>query len=108
MTGTPEPPKSRVPDLAIGSDVWPGLAKLAEECGELAQVIGKLTAYPDSPHPDGSDLVARLQEEMADVQAAIEFVCIVNLPINGKAVSDRHGRKLRRFRDWHRAEQERT
>lgn len=30
------------PMFAIGSPVWPGLSKLAEEAGETLQVVGKL------------------------------------------------------------------
>jgi NTP pyrophosphatase (non-canonical NTP hydrolase) len=94
---------SETPALAIGSKTWPGLAKLAEEAGELVQVIAKLAAYPDSPHPDGSDLRERLIEEMGDVLAAAEFVEEANaLPL--ARLHDRRTRKLNRFRRWHREE----
>ena len=95
--------------MAIGSDVWPGLSKLSEECGELIQVIGKIAAYPDSPHPDGSDLRQRLMEEMADVAAAIEFVQITNWEaFNPTAFTDRRRLKLGRFLRWHKDEQGRA
>lgn len=98
----PSSQSARVPALAIGSDTWPGLAKLAEECGELLQVIGKLIAYPDSPHPDGSDLLIRLGEEMGDVLGAIAFVRERNeLP---EGVDSRSRAKLMRFSAWHEAE----
>lgn len=53
-----------------------GLAKLAEECGELLQVIGKkLAYYTTQTHPDdGPPLDDRLRDEMADVAATIGFV----------------------------------
>jgi NTP pyrophosphatase (non-canonical NTP hydrolase) len=53
-----------------------GLNKLVEECGELVQVAGKLSAYPHPQvHPDGmGSLRARLMDECADVVAAIRFV----------------------------------
>lgn len=57
-----------------------GLVKLAEECGELVQVVSKMIAYPDlqmailGSHPDGSNLRNRLIAEIADVRAALEFV----------------------------------
>lgn len=58
-----------------------GIAKLTEEIGELQvelgklqQVLGKFLAYPEGPHPDGlGDLASRLEDEMADVLAAIYF-----------------------------------
>jgi NTP pyrophosphatase (non-canonical NTP hydrolase) len=91
-----------VPPLAIGSDTWPGLAKLAEECGELLQVIGKLAAYPDGgDHPDGQGpLRQRLEDELADVSAAMEFV----LQANADVLVERAARrltKLTRFWRWH-------
>lgn len=97
-----EQSSSAVPPLAIGSDTWPGLAKLAEECGELLQVIGKLIAYPDSPHPDGSDLVVRLGEEIGDVLGAAAFVLEANDMPEG--ITSRSRTKLMRFRAWHEAE----
>lgn len=52
-----------------------GLAKLAEELGELGQVVGKKLAYMDGDHPDGGpDLNERMLEEMADVTAAMVMV----------------------------------
>lgn len=95
-----------VPDMAIGSDVWPGLAKLAEECGELQQVIGKLMAYPEGgEHPDGAgNLADRLQLEMGDVWAAIHFVTDWNPRIDSAVVRERHWEKVERFAEWHKAE----
>jgi hypothetical protein len=106
--------EASVPPLAIGSETWPGLAKLMEECGELTQVIGKLIAYPDSPHPDGSDLPARLVEEMGDVLGALWFVTSVNGPQERSGqhlafwqqVESRATDKYARFRNWHREEVE--
>lgn len=91
----------KAPPLSIGADVWPGLAKLSEECGELIQVIGKISAFPDSPHPDGTDLVKRLQEELADVVAAVEYVSFANPVLDYKQCYTRREMKLERFRDWH-------
>lgn len=53
-----------------------GLAKLIEECGELIQVCGKKLAYYHTDnHPDGKGpLKQRMEEEMADVLAAINTV----------------------------------
>jgi NTP pyrophosphatase (non-canonical NTP hydrolase) len=52
-----------------------GLSKLIEECGEVIQVAAKLQAYPDGKHPDGAgDLFLRLEDELADLMAALAFV----------------------------------
>lgn len=56
-----------------------GLAKLAEELGELQQVVGKLLASPEGDHPEGDHpdggppLLQRFEEEAGDVLAAIAF-----------------------------------
>jgi NTP pyrophosphatase (non-canonical NTP hydrolase) len=64
-----------------------GLAKLIEELGELGQVIGKkLAAGERDDHPDGKgSLKIRLQDEIADVTAACEFV-IRTHNFNAKAI----------------------
>jgi NTP pyrophosphatase (non-canonical NTP hydrolase) len=53
-----------------------GLAKLIEECGELVQVAGKRLAYfTTEDHPDGGPALSeRLEDEIADVQAACQLV----------------------------------
>jgi hypothetical protein len=86
--------------------VWPGLAKLAEECGELLQVIGKIIAYPAGIHPDGGPLLAlRITDELADVYAAIQFVVTANpRDVDPDDWSERVGAKLDRFARWHRGE----
>lgn len=91
------------PPLSIGSGTWPGIAKLTEESGELLQVLGKLAAYPSvlEPHPDGTDLIARLHDELGDVLAAIDFVIGANPEINAASVQRRAAVKLARFEGWH-------
>jgi NTP pyrophosphatase (non-canonical NTP hydrolase) len=84
----------------IGSDVWPGLAKLAEEAGELVQVLAKVVGVSGrSTYYDGTDLRARLIEECGDLTAAIAFFTDVNGL--GAAVSARAQEKLDVFRQWH-------
>jgi NTP pyrophosphatase (non-canonical NTP hydrolase) len=95
---------SWVPPFAIGSRVWPGLAKLAEEVGELQQVLGKVLAYPylrTAEHPDGTKLDDRLVEELGDALAAIEFFVQNNPSIDEEAVTRRMRKKLARFHRWH-------
>lgn len=89
------------PPLSIGQPVWPGLAKLLEESGELQQVIGKLVAYPDGAHPDGTNLTDRLHDEIADVLAACSFVIESNKALDAGRIDTRFLRKLARFRGWH-------
>ena len=49
-------------------------AKLVEELGELLQLLGKLSAFPDRIHPDRKgDLLYRIHDEIADVYAALRY-----------------------------------
>jgi NTP pyrophosphatase (non-canonical NTP hydrolase) len=85
---------------------WPGIAKLQEEMGELAAILGKLHAYPDGNHPDeekNGPLVTRLIEELGDVQAALYFF-IQASGINRVQVNARTTQKLITFNKWHAAE----
>lgn len=89
---------------SIGSDNWPGLAKLAEECGEVVQAAMKLIAmggHENYNHWDGTRLRDRLIEEMGDVRAAMIFVCEQN-GIDKEAIHARADIKLALFRLWHR------
>lgn len=92
----------------IGSDIWPGLAKLMEEMGELQQVLGKVMACSgtDAIYWDGSSLVPQLIEEMGDVRAAMIFFCEVN-GISKALVHERADKKLEKFRYWHEHSRER-
>lgn len=95
---------SRAPSLAIGARTWPGLAKLAEECAEVVQVIGKLAAYPGGDHPDGAgDLAERLEKEIADIRAATVYVIEANRLDMARIVGREH-EKVTRFREWHAGE----
>lgn len=93
--------------FAIGSDVWPGLSKLAEECGEVVQVVGKLMATGGAAeHWDGTNLHNRLLDELADLCAAIGFVIDWNFggdvtPERYRAYVDRLNYKRGLFEQWH-------
>ncbi len=82
-----------------------GLVKLSEECAEVIQVAQKLVAYPNlqyestERHPDGTFLLERLTEEIADAMAAFTFV-IVKLSLNKDIVRERYHQKLSRFKQW--------
>jgi len=79
-----------------------GLAKLAEECGELLQVIGKKLAYYDTQdHPDGGPPIDdRLRDEMADVMAAIATVAEIR-NLDKDALFERAEAKRDLFMKWH-------
>ena len=87
--------------FAIGSGTWPGISKLVEELGEVAQVAGKLIATGGEPrHWDGTDLRTRLEDELADLEAAIAFVMQRN-ELDADRIVERRETKLRLFNAWH-------
>lgn len=88
--------------FAIGDKEWAGISKLAEEAGEVLQVIGKLLGTRGKrKHWDGTDLRVRLLEEIADLAAAIEFVMGEMSPSELADVQARVRKKLGLFRLWH-------
>lgn len=92
------------PPYSIGSTHCPGLSKLVEEAGEVQQVVGKIMGLGGfGQHWDGSDLRARLVEEMGDVMAACQFVAEAN-GLELRRVRERALVKLETFRRWHRGE----
>lgn len=60
----------------MADPVWPGLAKLAEECAEVVQVVMKIIGTAGTlEFRDGQRIErSRLIEEMGDVVAALRFV----------------------------------
>jgi hypothetical protein len=87
---------------SIGNRTWPGIGKLIEEAGEAQQVCGKLLATGGvSSHWDGTNLRKRLQEELADLAAAIDFVVEANDLDDAGFVSTRRRNKLDLFWGWH-------
>lgn len=86
---------------SIGSDHWPGVAKLIEECGEVLQIAGKLIATAGQrDHWSGADLWRELSLELGDLCAAITFVIEQNGVLDSIAVEVRHDSKVRLFNDW--------
>lgn len=59
------------------------LAMLAEECGEVIQIVGKIlrhgyaSAYPDCPHVSNRELLGR---ELTDLYAVASSLCRDNVP----------------------------
>ena len=97
------------PRFQFASDVWPGLAKLSEEAGEVVQVIGKIIGTGGTMRfRDGSTIArSRLLEELADLQAALYFVVKYNLTsAERQARDDRYVAKVALFERWRREEGE--
>lgn len=92
---------------AIGADTWPGLLKLIEECGEVQQRAAKILAFPFAEvHPDGTNLKECLEDELADLSAAIQYVIGKN-KLSTARIGDRRVQKWARFERWDREERER-
>lgn len=85
---------------SIGSTHWNGLSKLIEECGEVVQVCGKLLGNGGKDdHWDGSHLPDRLEKELADLCAAIQFVIRRNNLSDAK-INARVDYKIDLFDQW--------
>lgn len=78
-----------------------GLVKLLEELGELSQIAAKKLAYYDTDeHPDGNGSIKkRIEDEMADVLAAIDFSIAAHGLDEGR-ILDRAEAKLALFKSW--------
>lgn len=86
----------------IGGTMWPGLGKVVEETGELNTVLGKLMATGGKvDYFDGRDLKTELEEEMADVMAAIHFLMEYNPTLSQQKIFDRCNAKYKQFVEWH-------
>lgn len=104
--------------FAFSDKEWPGIAKLIEECGELSEVLaptlllsaigklmqtqGKLVMIQGGTDHWSGDLRKAMVEEIADVEAAIDFVkahCLKNKEVG--AISRRRAAKLKKFERWH-------
>jgi NTP pyrophosphatase (non-canonical NTP hydrolase) len=87
--------------FSIGSTRWAGISKLVEEAGEVIQVCGKLMGTNgEVEHWDGSNLRQRLEEEIGDVLAAVDFVLEQNPGLNATGIAKRRASKLELFRQW--------
>lgn len=91
--------------FAIGSDTWPGLAYLSEECGELVQAIAKRLAFLDvEVTPNGTNLIEALENEIGDVMGALSYVVGVNggegRPLDLERINARSMEKMGRCMRW--------
>lgn len=91
--------------FTLGADRWPGLTKLLEEQGEVLQVIGKLMATGGGvEHWGGERLDRRLEEELGDAWAALQFVVALT-EVEAGRVEARRDAKLSQFLRWRAEEQ---
>jgi NTP pyrophosphatase (non-canonical NTP hydrolase) len=92
--------------FAIGDRKWPGISKLVEECGEVLQVAGKLMGSRGQvEHWNVENLKCALEDEIADLMAACDFV-IHFCRLRVEHISARRKRKLDTFSKWHREDPE--
>ena len=77
-----------------------GLNKLAEECGELVQIACKKASLEGQGLEPEIDIDKRLQEEIADVLAAIDFVCF-EFALDTISIVKRKDFKFQKFMQWH-------
>jgi NTP pyrophosphatase (non-canonical NTP hydrolase) len=79
------------------------LALLAEECGEVIQVIGKILRHGyDSynPHdPDAGNNRMLLEKEIGDLSATIDIMRWER-DVRDKGIHDAADRKLKRISQW--------
>jgi NTP pyrophosphatase (non-canonical NTP hydrolase) len=87
--------------FTLGSDTWPGVAKVTEEAGELLQLLGKLQACGGADvHFDGTAMRARITEEVADLGAALLFMAEKN-GLDMDLIDDRSQSKFEQYESWH-------
>lgn len=81
---------------------WPGMGKSIEEMGELGQVYGKIMSIGGGTvYPWGDvDLIAKIEEELSDTLAALNFLISKSPHIDAKRVTDRMLRKYKLFTEW--------
>lgn len=106
----------------ITSNVWPGLAKLVEEIGEVSELLGKIMgaggsvihywACPvcegegcENCHGEGvvghGDLTDAIHEELGDLRSAIDFFTEYNPEhLDRKRIDRRYRMKKARFKRW--------
>lgn len=85
--------------FSIYSPVWTGLAKMIEEAGEVIQAGCKIMSAGGNRDWNGDDLVARLQDELGDLMATMDFLIESNVELDQTAIRDRRTYKIAKFRE---------
>lgn len=89
-------------NFQLGSRVWPGLAKLLEEAGEVSEIGGKIVGNDGKHiHYDGTRLDVRIAEEVADLSAACRAFFQLNGYDGAPWVLRREIDKYSKFLRWH-------
>lgn len=79
---------------------WKGAEKLAEECNELCVELMKLLVFPSGNHPGRKrNLVLTTEEEIADVEAAIEYLKAKH-HLDRARIDKRKASKIKKFCKW--------
>lgn len=88
---------------SIGSDHWPGSVKVQEECAELIQAISKMMGAGGDTgvHWDGNSILGKIQQEIGDVYAAIDFFLRHNPMVDRVAIREQFKAKSALFEGWH-------
>lgn len=96
-----EPPLATNPiPYAMGSEQFPGMAKVVEEMGELQQVVGQILMTGSLDHWHG-DRTESLIEEIGDVIASLSYFVEKNMADGAKArLNDRIALKLATYNVW--------
>lgn len=89
--------------FAFGDTIWPGLAKIVEEAGELLRIAGKvMMRHGATDYWDIVDLRKAFLEELADLDAALMFQEMMCMTTEERIVYImRRNEKLSKFKHWH-------
>ena len=76
----------------IGSDTWPGLSRLAADAAQVAKAARTIISTGNDTDQDAAVQRERLQEQLGDLRAAIDYVIGKNA-LDWAAVNKRRDRK---------------
>jgi hypothetical protein len=76
----------------IGSDTWPGLSRLAADAAQVARAARTIISTGNDTDQDAAVQRERLQEQLGDLRAAIDYVVGKNA-LDWAAVNQRRDRK---------------
>jgi hypothetical protein len=80
----------------IGSDTWPGLSRLAADAAQVARVARTIIGTGNDTQEDAAVQRERLQEQLGDLRAAIDYVIGKN-GLDWTAVNRRRDRKRSQY-----------
>ena len=80
----------------IGSDTWPGLSRLAADAAQVARAARTIIGTANDTHEDAAVQRERLQEQLGDLRAAIDYVIGKNA-LDWTAVNRRRDRKRTQY-----------